>query len=643
VNVFSRLLPWGVCAVAALYLGVMMLPSRQDAGGLDRAAFARLPAVDGGRVKPLDSVARTNLMILSGRQTFVDDRDKENPVRRSAVEWLLDVLASPLGEGGPAEKHKVFRIENEQVLSLLGLQPRPGFRYAIEEFSDKLEQFYAQANRAKKVPKEQRDLFDVKLIETAQHFELYTSLATRAVPYVLPPRSPGEEWQPYAQAEKEAQLQAMTFLKAELARRGKDLKDLKGLGDEEKRALFQQARQKFDEALPAVSPAAQAYRELLRAYEDGKPRPFNRSVAEFAKFSDREPSGEVARARFEVFFNSFAPFYQCIVLYVWVFVLACAGWVTLREPLHRAAFWLAVLTLAVHTWALCARMYLQGRPPVTNLYSSAVFIGWGCVILCLILERIYRLGLGSAVAGVLGATTLVIAHYLSVSGDTLEMMQAVLDTNFWLATHVTCITLGYTATFVAGFLGLTLIGTGVLTPSLTPDLFRKLGRMIYGVTCFAMLCSFTGTVLGGIWADQSWGRFWGWDPKENGALLIVLANALLLHARWGGMVKERGIATLAVFGNIVTAWSWFGVNMLGVGLHSYGFMEKAVPLLVGFVLFNLFAICAGLLPLRMWSRFAPPPQPLPAPAADGPEEKPASAGPAWSVQAAEAKTAVARR
>jgi ABC-type transport system involved in cytochrome c biogenesis permease subunit len=378
---------------------------------------------------------------------------------------------------------------------------------------------------------------------------------------------------------------------------------------------------------------------MLQAYDSGDAKRFDRAVADYDKFLQHVPPDALAKERFEVFFNHFAPFYQCIVLYVWVLVLACVGWVAWREPLHRAAFWLAFLTLVVHTWALCARMYLQGRPPVTNLYSSAVFIGWGCVILCLVLEHFYRFGVASAVAGVLGGTTLVIAHYLAQSGDTLEMMQAVLDTNFWLATHVTCITLGYTATFVAGFLGIGLIVTGVVTPYLTQDLLKKMGRMIYGVTCFAMLFSFTGTVLGGIWADQSWGRFWGWDPKENGALLIVLANALLLHARWGGVVQSRGMAVIAVFGNIVTAWSWFGVNMLGVGLHSYGFMSKAVPLLVTFVMVNVVVMGAGLLPFRMWTSFAfPPKQEAP------PEDKQdLPAAPAWSVQPAEAKTAIARR
>src|SRR6202035_3640854 len=121
--------------------------------------------------------------------------------------------------------------------------------------------------------------------------------------------------------------------------------------------------------------------------------------------------------------------------------------------------------------------------------------------------------------------------------------------------------------------------------------------------CFAMLLSFTGTILGGIWADQSWGRFWGWDPKENGALIIVLWNAIILHARWGGLVRERGLMNLAVFGNIVTSWSWFGVNMLGIGLHSYGFMDGAVKWLMLFMVGEVALIILGCLPLKLWKSF----------------------------------------
>jgi cytochrome c biogenesis factor len=141
---------------------------------------------------------------------------------------------------------------------------------------------------------------------------------------------------------------------------------------------------------------------------------------------------------------------------------------------------------------------------------------------------------------------------------------------------------------------------------------KSLTRMIYGIVCFATLFSFVGTVLGGIWADQSWGRFWGWDPKENGALIIVLWNALILHLRWGGMIRERGMATAAVIGNIVTSWSWFGVNMLGIGLHSYGFMDSAFYWLLAFVASQLALIVIGSMPLQKWKSFKgtiPPPVP----------------------------------
>jgi ABC-type transport system involved in cytochrome c biogenesis permease subunit len=121
--------------------------------------------------------------------------------------------------------------------------------------------------------------------------------------------------------------------------------------------------------------------------------------------------------------------------------------------------------------------------------------------------------------------------------------------------------------------------------------------MTYGTLCFAIFFSFIGTVLGGLWADDSWGRFWGWDPKENGALIIVLWNALVLHARWGAFVGPRGLANLTIGGNIVTAWSWFGVNELGVGLHAYGASETSTALwLLGFVISQIVVIAVGLLP-----------------------------------------------
>jgi ABC-type transport system involved in cytochrome c biogenesis permease subunit len=205
----------------------------------------------------------------------------------------------------------------------------------------------------------------------------------------------------------------------------------------------------------------------------------------------------------------------------------------------------------------------------------------------------------------------------------MEMMRAVLDSNFWLTTHVITITLGYSAAFVAGFLGIVYVLRGLFTRGLDPESRAALTRMVYGTICFATLFSFIGTVLGGIWADQSWGRFWGWDPKENGALIIVLWNALILHSRWGRLVAERGLMNLAIFGNIITSFSWFGVNMLGVGLHSYGFMDQAFQWLMLFVASQLLLIGLGCLPLKYWASIRADASRVPAPVKPGRAPRPA--------------------
>ena len=194
--------------------------------------------------------------------------------------------------------------------------------------------------------------------------------------------------------------------------------------------------------------------------------------------------------------------------------------------------------------------------------------------------------------------TLVIAHYLARDeGDTLGVMQAVLDTTFWLATHVVCITLGYAATFLAGALGIAYCCMSMFGSRKNSSDMVSLGKIIYGVLCFAVFFSLVGTVLGGLWADDSWGRFWGWDPKENGAMLIVMWNAVILHARWDKLVRDYGTAVLAMFGNIVTAWSWFGVNELKAGLHTYGFTEGRLLALIVFVALQAIIIAGAMIPV----------------------------------------------
>lgn len=306
------------------------------------------------------------------------------------------------------------------------------------------------------------------------------------------------------------------------------------------------------------------------------------------------------RVQFESLFNHFQLFYKSLMLYVVSILFVFIGWLTRSTSILRFVKWVMILSFAIQTIGIVSRMIIESRPPVTNLYSSAVFVGWVSIGLAFIVEQRFKNGIALLMAAVIGFLTLIIAHHLSIQGDTLEMMQAVLDTNFWLSTHVVTITMGYGAAFLAGFFAIFYILKGVFTSSLDSDVAKKIEKMTYGITCFSLLMSTVGTILGGIWADQSWGRFWGWDPKENGALLLVLWLAIILHARWGGLVKQRGIMVMSVFNNVVTAFSWFGVNMLGIGLHSYGFMDRAFFWLLAFSLANGFVMYLGLLPKRFW-------------------------------------------
>ena len=553
--------------------------------------FARLPIVDRGRVKPMDTFARVSLMVMNdGFQTFKPDISEKEKVelttlknksartpeenktfsslsekdkRQPAVRWLLDVMTSRFSDNHIAEKHKVFRIENDQLLGLLALQPRPGLRYSIEEFAPQIGELEKAGKAADQKENAKKDAFDKSVLQLAHHLQSYMEIASLQTPLVIP-AGKGEDWKPFMQAALESR----------------------------------NANQADPNA--GMNPTVSKFGEMLLSYLKNEPLNFNKALIEYRELITKELPVQSEISGFEVFFNHFAPFYHCIVVYLFVFLISCFAWVTAPATLNKTAFWLCILTLLVHTWALGSRMHIQGRPPVTNLYSSAIFIGWGCVLGCLMLEGIYKNGIGNIVGSVTGSLTLLIAQHLSAEGDTLEMMQAVLDTNFWLATHVTCVTLGYTATFVAGFLGIIYVVMGIVTTTLTPERDKSLTQMIYGVVCFAMLFSFVGTVLGGIWADQSWGRFWGWDPKENGALLIVIWNAIILHARWGGMAKSRGVALLAIAGNMVTGWSWFGTNQLGVGLHAYGFNDQLAWGLTAFWLSQLGLIGVGLIPRQYW-------------------------------------------
>ena len=608
----GRLVATLIPALAALWVVATLFPGKPKSE-FALNEFGRLPTLVNGRVKPLDTVARTTLLMFQGRQsvTTFDGR------RLGPNEWLLDMLFRPT----LANTYPVIEIVHPEVLSLVNVTAEQGAgkkRFSHDQLLSGLVEIDRQARLADAVESAIRTPFQQAVVQLRNSIALYQRLQESVIspgstefldqlarfPQEVATGTAADEAKKAGASVDAVALKRWLDLRVSivsLEQRGYlnlipsdhdaiDLTKWRNTGGALRSAI---ERGQLD-------PATASYVSLGLAWRDQKPEAFNAAAKAFRATLEPQIAPLLRKSDLETRFNAAQPFYTSTVLYVAAFLLAVFAWLKWPEPLGRASFGLMALAFALTTAGIGMRMWLEGRPPVTNLYSSALFVGWGAVGLCLILERLDRRAVAGAAGSVIGFTTLIIAHHLSLSGDTLEMMRAVLDSNFWLATHVITITVGYSATFLAGFLATIYILRGTFTKSLDKATADSLTKMVYGILCFATLFSFVGTVLGGIWADQSWGRFWGWDPKENGALIIVLWCALILHARWGGLVKQRGLMALAVFGNVVTAWSWFGTNMLGVGLHSYGFTNAAFLGLLTFVISQLVLIALVLLPVTTW-------------------------------------------
>ena len=616
------IVPTVLVLCSALYVGKSARLAPEDSGQMLIHQFGQLPVASGGRIQPMDTLARNTLRSLSSKQTFKDKANKKQP----AIRWFLDTITQKAGW----RDHRVFRIVNLDVLQTLALKPRKGFLYSFNEFGKQYEELSRQVDLARTAAKNKKtlEIAQIKYLELNSKFstvmalmdifsspplggdspeEIVQSLrvSQAKVDYLdevaahpIPPTKPGSAWQSVMSAD----LHNLYTEVPSVAPQGK-----LGNGEWEK------------------NEASSAMLSLLKSYREVETEDFNTQLMAYRKLIEKRATAEesydeqlggesslkpaerlnLSRISFEAFYNHLSPFYLAMIFYVLAFLLVALSWLGWTATLNRSAHWLLWFTFAFHTFALVCRIYISARPPVTNLYSSAIFIGWAAVLFALVFERIYKFGIGNLLATLIGFPTLFIAHNLAADGDTFEVLQAVLDTQFWLTTHVVCITLGYSTTFLAGFLGVIYVLKTHLFTGISEDQRQQLVRMIYGTLCFATLFSFIGTVLGGLWADDSWGRFWGWDTKENGALMIVLWNALVLHARWGAMVRHRGFAVLAIFGNVVTAWSWFGVNLLGVGLHTYGHTEGRTKWVVMFVVSQLAVMALGCMPQKQELREEP--------------------------------------
>jgi hypothetical protein len=292
---------------------------------------------------PLDSLARNSLRIISGRSELRTDDGKV-----PAVRWLLDVMS----HSDQAFDAKVFRIDHPDILSLLKLDENKKL-FSRREVDENIRELQAQFDRASRVESRKRDLYQRKIVELGQRIMLFNRLGDPDSLLLSPPMT-HDDWRPMGQA----------------------LADVKTSGMRD--------------------PGAESMEMLIKTRANARPADFNLAAAGY-RTAIQESLPDVARKlNLEVMFNRAAPFYQCMIIYVIVFVLAALSWLTGYASLARASLWVLVIAMVFHTLALTARVYLQGRPPVTNLYSSAIFIAWGAVVFCVVIEMLFRNGVAAA-------------------------------------------------------------------------------------------------------------------------------------------------------------------------------------------------------------------------------------------------------
>ncbi len=340
-----------------------------------------------------------------------------------------------------------------------------------------------------------------------------------------------------------------------------------------------------DEALhtPQPYPSGVARRLLASfdavrgAFVTDDPASFEEASAKFFQAAEEARRGndaelDSARIALEVRFNEVHPF-----RWAWVLMLTSAALLAVslavrsRVP-HVVGLVLYTGSLAFQAFGFYARVSISGRAPVSNMYESIIFVGAMAGVFALLLEAIERRRVVALAGALVSTLSLVLADQLPMVFDPkISPLVPVLRSNYWLVVHVLTIVSSYAAGAVAWALGNLTMGLVVFgRPG--RETIRLLSRLTYRAIQLAVLLLAAGTFLGGWWAAESWGRFWGWDPKEVWALIALVAYVIPLHARYLGWVKDFGLAVSSVVCFAAIVMSWYGVNyVLGAGLHSYGF------------------------------------------------------------------------
>jgi ABC-type transport system involved in cytochrome c biogenesis permease subunit len=559
--------------------------------------FGKIMVLESGRKKPMDTYARNKLMQFSGKQTIKGE---------SANKWMARLLLDPQS----TDQDLIFLINNPEIADALGIKPRPKRRYSFSELQNSSDVLNSQIETIMGKEENNWTTFDKDIIRTWRNLKEFNSLrslfsftepkelftitdSTLSKVLGIAEKRPVSYLQLLYRSSKisgqmkEIQMRgtdSLTDFDQAVLTLTKTMYDMeKMVGNPEPHlipefdndgeqwySLWGLVNRYHTDAMPHVLMGLMI--SLKQSYMGKNQVEFNETVKQYRNFvitTLATNNQKITDPGLEIVYNKLNSFFFSKILYGIAALFSLLSLSLLWKRSYYVGISLILVGLIFHTAGLLMRLFIMGHPPVSNLYETFVLTAWILAIIGIILEIIRMRSLGILISSVTGFIFLHVASRYSRDGDTMGMLIAVLDSSFWLTTHIVAISLGYAGFVASGLIAHLYLVARVFSKD-NESRLQQISRAVYGLFVFGFIFTVAGTMLGGLWADQAWGRFWGWDPKENGALLIILWGLIVLHSRIAGWIKQNGFAIGAVLSVVTVMCTWIGVNLLGIGLHSYG-------------------------------------------------------------------------
>lgn len=498
---------------------------------LDVKKISTLPVLDRGRIKPFQTLARESILFLTGKYSYQN---------LDAIQLYFSIIASP-----HSDKLELINLRDPTLRTQLGFNKNQRYFSAAQIQKSPLMQLAQpikekEERNSRSLEPEEKNILEAynqywffKHIQSAEHF-----FGAVVFSHTQDPTTP----------------------------HGNSL------------SIIEKA-QAFLRTISAMDPTQiqSATGDLIQAVR-------SQETPELLK-------PQMDKVKIEILYNNSRLFFIAAIL----LLLLGFGFFfpQFRAATQNKLFYLVLLIpVLLIGIGFSLRVYITGFAPVTNMYGTMIWVAFGVSLFSLLLLYLYKNHF--LVAGLfMGAAALLfITESLPIilSPD-LDPIVAVLRSNLWLTIHVLTIVISYAAFTITMILGNIVVIRYILFKIDNDNFVKNYSQSIYRMTQLGVFLLSVGIILGGVWADYSWGRFWGWDPKETWSLIADIGYLAILHAKYIGWIGPFGIAMTTPLAYLLVVMAWYGVNfILASGLHSYGFSSGGATMVATFVLVQLLIL-----------------------------------------------------